>query len=674
MSEDPLRQTSAEQQLQNVHPLSTVSAPIPNRDPTSSASATSLPPHIPVRTPSIRGVTPSSGISNDAFKENMVSFADAPLLDFGDDTSDSDSGLWAKKPPSTVTSTPTNTAATSEIGTMSNAASGIRHINEVTVSPVEHKVIKPILKIQTASVNADPPHMSAILERSEGSSTTSESEETFAPSGNISNTLTAKPSPLSIVQQSPSTGSIAAKHDVPYPFLERISRKTDIWAVRPPAEVVYENLEKYFPNTDLDNPIIDASLDSPGVQTMSEETDRDEAVSGSSATTISGTTATSVMSTPQTSAVNTDTGFGKVNMTNGPPNTPVTLIDTPSTTSPPDTLLQNEDAKPSYSIHPVRPVSAPPAEKSTSSMADSVIADYGANSNGNRNFNSNGENNITGVNGNIVKPAISRRMKSIRIVAREASEARRRYVKEDASSRSQNTVTSEKKDLLRRKSTKMWGQRVVEVKPGQVFPKTLEDVQQVKMNAQRRQEERQRHQAQFQQFNWVKGELIGTGTFGRVFLALNATTGEMIAVKQVSVSNNERQREVIEALNSEVETMKDLDHLNIVQYLGYEALPDICSLFLEYVPGGSVGTCLRKHGRFERPVIHSLTRQVVDGLAYLHSKGILHRDLKSDNLLLDLDGICKISDFGISKRSRKFFIYIYFWFSWHGDCSNSRNM
>ncbi|KAK0298669.1 mitogen-activated protein kinase kinase kinase, partial [Friedmanniomyces endolithicus] len=64
-----------------------------------------------------------------------------------------------------------------------------------------------------------------------------------------------------------------------------------------------------------------------------------------------------------------------------------------------------------------------------------------------------------------------------------------------------------------------------------------------------------------------------------------------------------------------------------------------------------VGSCLRKHGRFEEPVVSSLTRQTLNGLTYLHSEGILHRDLKSDHFLLDLDGACKISDFGISKRS-----------------------
>ncbi|KAI0715329.1 Pkinase-domain-containing protein [Earliella scabrosa] len=158
-------------------------------------------------------------------------------------------------------------------------------------------------------------------------------------------------------------------------------------------------------------------------------------------------------------------------------------------------------------------------------------------------------------------------------------------------------------------------------------------------------------------FRWVRGELIGKGTYGRVYLALNATTGEMIAVKQVEIprtasdKDDSRQVSVVEALKLESETLKDLDHPHIVQYLGFEETPTFLSIFLEYVPGGSIASCLRKHGRFDEEVTKSFTGQILSGLEYLHSRGILHRDLKADNILVETSGICKISDFGISKRT-----------------------
>lgn len=85
-------------------------------------------------------------------------------------------------------------------------------------------------------------------------------------------------------------------------------------------------------------------------------------------------------------------------------------------------------------------------------------------------------------------------------------------------------------------------------------------------------------------FRWVRGELIGKGTYGRVYLALNATTGEMIAVKQVEIprtasdKDDSRQVTVVEALKLESETLKDLDHPNIVQYLGFEETPTFLSM------------------------------------------------------------------------------------------------
>lgn len=158
-------------------------------------------------------------------------------------------------------------------------------------------------------------------------------------------------------------------------------------------------------------------------------------------------------------------------------------------------------------------------------------------------------------------------------------------------------------------------------------------------------------------FKWMKGSLIGKGTFGRVYLGMNITTGEPLAVKQVEVNkraagqDKDKVKEMVKALDQEIDTMQHLDHVNIVQYLGCERKEVSISIFLEYIPGGSIGSCLRKHGRFEEKVVSSLTRQTLAGLSYLHSEGILHRDLKADNILLDLDGTCKISDFGISKKS-----------------------
>ncbi|CAN6674107.1 serine/threonine-protein kinase Bck1p/SLK1/SSP31 [Trichomonascus vanleenenianus] len=433
-----------------------------------------------------------------AFVENFISFEGAPAFEDMDDDSDSDGGLWAKK-------------------------------------PIDQS--KP--KTPTAS--------------------TSEAKQTI-----YSSQLSPLKSPLTDEEN---------------------------WAVRPPAEVVYDNLEQFFPDTDLDKPIIDDAPLSPPLSPLGDKSDNR----------LSYTRSRSNSFVPDLSPV-------------AEPKNSMRSV-SGSTSGGISPIAESASERDSETSGP-RIYSVPLKDDSTPSSSGTGHA-----------------TSTSSGSGSTVK---RRRMKSIRVVAREASEARKKF------SAAANSKNDNSGALLRRKSTKLWGQKLIEVKPDQLKNiSTLRD-----------------QKGEYKQFVWVKGELIGKGTFGKVYLALNATTGEMMAVKQVEVPQtasdkaNARQKEVIEALHSEVETLKDLDHLNIVQYLGFEANADVYNMFLEYVPGGSVGRVLQMHGRFEEQIIQSLTCQVLEGLSYLHSCGILHRDLKADNLLLDLDGVCKISDFGISKKSR----------------------
>ena len=130
-----------------------------------------------------------------------------------------------------------------------------------------------------------------------------------------------------------------------------------------------------------------------------------------------------------------------------------------------------------------------------------------------------------------------------------------------------------------------------------------------------------------------------------------------MAVKQVDLPvsdqerNDRRQLGMVEALKSEIALLKDLYHPNIVAYLGCETSPEFVSIFLEYVPGGTIARIYTDHARFEEQLVKFFTAQILEGLAYLHGLNILHRDLKGDNILVDANGICKIADFGISKQS-----------------------
>ena len=96
---------------------------------------------------------------------------------------------------------------------------------------------------------------------------------------------------------------------------------------------------------------------------------------------------------------------------------------------------------------------------------------------------------------------------------------------------------------------------------------------------------------------WQRGELVGKGAFGTVYLGLNLDTGELMAVKMLEaeeVSSRERH-----ALENEVRTLKNLGHPNIVRYLGVDSRSDTLAIFLEYVSGGSLRSLLDRFGRLE---------------------------------------------------------------------------
>ncbi|KAI0409234.1 hypothetical protein F4802DRAFT_593519 [Xylaria palmicola] len=343
----------------------------------------------------------------------------------------------------------------------------------------------------------------------------------------------------------------------------------DVWANRPPPEALLSNLDAYFPELDLDQPVLDESQlqePSPPVSPIPEQEEPS----------LNATKLTIEIPTPPDT---NDEGRTFYNES--------------------DTLGSDESTLKALE----RPVSIASTRKS------------------------------------VRKSGGIGRMKSIREVARGAHEANKRYtsVSTAAGARSMSMVQ-------RRKSTKMFGANVVQIHPergSMIVPQIPQDVLPKRQTT----------------FRWFKGELIGKGTYGRVYLGMNATTGEFLAVKEVEVNqkaaggDKNKMKELLAALDQEIDTMQNLDHENIVQYLGCERKETSISIFLEYISGGSIGSCLRKHGKFEEPVVRSLTRQALSGLAYLHHEGILHRDLKADNILLDLDGTCKISDFGISKKT-----------------------
>ncbi|XP_052193593.1 mitogen-activated protein kinase kinase kinase NPK1-like [Diospyros lotus] len=153
---------------------------------------------------------------------------------------------------------------------------------------------------------------------------------------------------------------------------------------------------------------------------------------------------------------------------------------------------------------------------------------------------------------------------------------------------------------------------------------------------------------------WRKGELIGCGAFGQVYMGMNLDSGELLAVKQVLIAANGASKEKAQAhvreIEEEVKLLKNLSHPNIVRYLGTVTEEETLNILLEFVPGGSISSLLGKFGSFPEAVIRTYTKQLLLGLDYLHNNGIIHRDIKGANILVDNKGCIKLADFGASKQ------------------------
>ncbi|KAJ9471573.1 Mitogen-activated protein kinase kinase kinase A [Diplonema papillatum] len=142
---------------------------------------------------------------------------------------------------------------------------------------------------------------------------------------------------------------------------------------------------------------------------------------------------------------------------------------------------------------------------------------------------------------------------------------------------------------------------------------------------------------------WSVLRELGRGSYGAVYLGLTEER-ELIALKIAHVS----QISDLDGLSREVDIMAALQHPNVICYIGSERVLDRFVILMEYIEGGSLAS-FAKRAELSEVVASGYISQVCSGVAYIHSKRVLHRDIKGENVLVAKDGRAVLADFGCSK-------------------------
>ena len=145
------------------------------------------------------------------------------------------------------------------------------------------------------------------------------------------------------------------------------------------------------------------------------------------------------------------------------------------------------------------------------------------------------------------------------------------------------------------------------------------------------------------------GRLLGKGAFGKVNLSLHVLTGRLVAIKSINKSKlkDEKRKEKIKMETSIMKTLSNSN--NIVKiFETYETKKHFC-IVMEHVGAGNLLSYIKKRGKLTEQIAKYIFKQIILSLQYIHSHKIIHRDIKLDNILIDLDNNIKICDFSSSR-------------------------
>eukprot|EP00466_Bigelowiella_natans_P010375 jgi/Bigna1/52869/estExt_Genewise1Plus.C_120143 len=145
---------------------------------------------------------------------------------------------------------------------------------------------------------------------------------------------------------------------------------------------------------------------------------------------------------------------------------------------------------------------------------------------------------------------------------------------------------------------------------------------------------------------WKKVKELGRGAFGVVIWGIDTRTGQSIAIKQIRLKSKQDFEKAKEVEHEVVNTLKKLSHPNIVELYAVERDGKKLNIIMEYVPSNSIDWVVKKIGKLDDEYMYKVTAQILLALVYCHENGLIHRDIKGKNILVDNYGNVRLADFG----------------------------
>ena len=144
------------------------------------------------------------------------------------------------------------------------------------------------------------------------------------------------------------------------------------------------------------------------------------------------------------------------------------------------------------------------------------------------------------------------------------------------------------------------------------------------------------------------GRKIGQGAFGKVNIGLHILTGRVVAIKSFKKQNCTKKN--LERILNERDIMKELNNKNIIKILDYFEDENYIFIVMEYINGGNLYSFIKKRMKLKEKMAKYIFKQIISAINYIHKKNIVHKDIKLENILLDINHGIKICDFGIAKK------------------------